>query len=43
VSEIISFEPATGAELWRAAVGDVDAEVAAARSGWATWAARPLT
>jgi succinylglutamic semialdehyde dehydrogenase len=43
VSEIISFEPATGAELWRGAVGDVDAEVAAARSGWATWAARPLT
>ncbi|RSV16925.1 succinylglutamate-semialdehyde dehydrogenase [Sphingomonas sp. ABOLG] len=43
MSEIISFEPATGAELWRAAVGDVDAEVAAARSGWATWAARPLT
>ncbi len=43
MSEIISFEPATGAELWRGAVGDVDAEVAAARSGWATWAARPLT
>ena len=43
MSEIISFEPATGAELWRAAVRDVDAEVAAARSGWATWAARPLT
>ena len=43
MSEITSFEPATGAELWRAAVGDVDAEVAAARSGWATWAARPLT
>jgi len=43
VSEIISFEPATGAELWRGAIGDVDAEVAAARGGWATWAARPLT
>jgi succinylglutamic semialdehyde dehydrogenase len=43
VTEIISFEPATGAELWRGAVGDVDAEVAAARGGWATWAARPLT
>jgi succinylglutamic semialdehyde dehydrogenase len=43
VTEIISFEPATGAELWRGAVGDVDAEVAAARSGWAGWAARPLT
>lgn len=43
MNEIISFEPATGAELWRGQVGDVDAEVAAARSGWATWAARPLT
>lgn len=43
MSEIISFEPATGAELWRGAIGDVDAEVAAARGGWATWAARPLT
>lgn len=43
MTEIISFEPATGAELWRGAIGDVDAEVAAARAGWATWAARPLT
>ena len=42
-SELISFEPATGAELWRGAYGDVDTEVAAARSGWANWAARPLT
>ena len=41
-SEIISSEPATGAVLWRHAVGDVDAEVAAARAGWAAWAARPL-
>lgn len=41
--EIVSFEPATGAELWRGPVGDADAEVAAARSGWAGWAARPLT
>ena len=31
MTEIISFEPATGAELWRGAIGDVDAEVAAAR------------
>ncbi|WBH17068.1 succinylglutamate-semialdehyde dehydrogenase [Sphingomonas radiodurans] len=43
MSEIVSFEPATGAELWRGPIGDVDAEVAAARSGWSTWAARPLT
>lgn len=41
--EIISFEPATGAELWRGPVGDADAEVAAARGGWAAWAALPLT
>ncbi len=39
---IISYEPATGAELWSGAIGDADAEVAAARSGWAAWAALPL-
>ncbi len=43
MSELVSLEPATGAELWRGAIGDVDAEVAAARAGWSTWAARPLT
>ena len=41
--EILSHEPATGALLWRGEVGDVDAEVAAARGGWAAWAALPLT
>ncbi|MCP3734570.1 succinylglutamate-semialdehyde dehydrogenase [Sphingomonas sp. RP10(2022)] len=41
--EIISHEPATGAELWRGPIGDADVEVAAARSGWAAWAALPLT
>ncbi|MEH3159379.1 MAG: succinylglutamate-semialdehyde dehydrogenase [Sphingomonas taxi] len=41
--EIISHEPATGAELWRGAIGDADTEVAAARGGWAAWAALPLT
>ncbi len=40
--ELISYEPATGAELARLPVGDVDAEVAAARSGWSAWAAQPL-
>ena len=40
---IISYEPATGAELWRAEAGDADSEVAAARGGWAAWAALPLT
>ncbi len=41
-SELISFEPATGAELWRAPVGDVDAAVARARAAWPQWAARPF-
>lgn len=40
--ELISREPATGAELWRGAVGNVDAEVGAARAAWAGWAAQPL-
>ena len=40
--EIVSTEPATGAVLWRRDSGDADTEVAAARSGWASWAARPL-
>ena len=39
---LLSHEPATGALLWEGAVSDVDAEVAAARAGWAGWAARPL-
>jgi len=42
MAEILSFEPATGVELWRGPVGSADAEVAAARDGWATWAARPF-
>ncbi len=41
--ELISYEPATGAELWRGAIGDADAEVAAARAAWAGWAAQPVT
>ena len=41
--EIISHEPATGAEQWRAPIGDALAEVAAARAGWSAWAALPLT
>lgn len=39
---LVSFEPATGAELWRAETGDADAEVAVARAAWGEWAARPL-
>ena len=40
--ELLSTEPATGAVLWRHAIGDADAEVAIARASWAGWAARPL-
>ncbi len=38
-AELTSFEPATGAELWRGPHGDVDAEVAEARAAWPGWAA----
>lgn len=43
MAELISYEPATGAELWRGTTSDVDLEVATARDGWPGWAARPLT
>jgi succinylglutamic semialdehyde dehydrogenase len=39
---LISTEPATGAELWRGKVGDVDAAVDRARRAWPAWAAQPL-
>ena len=39
-TEIISFEPATGTELWRGTVGDVDETVAHARRAWSQWAAQ---
>ncbi|MFM2370971.1 MAG: hypothetical protein RIS85_693 [Pseudomonadota bacterium] len=42
LAEIVSHEPATGAEIWRAKVGDVDDVVARARRAWPTWAAQPL-
>lgn len=38
-STLISTEPATGEELWSGTIGDAAAEVAAARSAWAEWAA----
>ncbi len=41
-TELISFEPATGTELWRGAHGDVDAIIARARHAWPAWAAQPL-
>ncbi|MHA6318074.1 succinylglutamate-semialdehyde dehydrogenase [Altererythrobacter sp. CAU 1778] len=40
--EIISIEPATGQELWRAKVGNVDETVDRARRVWPAWAAKPL-
>ncbi|MEJ5978640.1 succinylglutamate-semialdehyde dehydrogenase [Novosphingobium sp. PS1R-30] len=41
-SEIISYEPATGAELWRGKIGDVDDAVGQAKRSWPAWAAQPL-
>ncbi|MBD2842279.1 succinylglutamate-semialdehyde dehydrogenase [Erythrobacter sp. KMU-140] len=40
---LISYDPATGEELWQGKHGDVDAAVSAARRAWPSWAARPLT
>ncbi len=42
VAEIVSYEPATGEEVWRGKVGDVDEVVARARRAWPAWAAQPL-
>lgn len=42
-TEIISCEPATGAEVWRGKVCDVDDVVARARRAWPGWAAQPLS
>ncbi|WP_152434121.1 succinylglutamate-semialdehyde dehydrogenase [Erythrobacter sp. THAF29] len=39
---LISYEPATGEELWRGEHTDVAAAVSAARKAWPEWAARPL-
>lgn len=43
LAEIISYEPATGAEIWRGPHGNVDALVETARKAWPEWAAQPLT
>jgi hypothetical protein len=40
---LLSFEPATGEELWRGTVSNVDQEVAVARRAWPEWAAKPVT
>jgi succinylglutamic semialdehyde dehydrogenase len=42
-AELISYEPATGAELWRGAHGDVDEIVDRARRAWPAWAAQPAS
>ena len=39
---VLSHEPATGAELWRGEIGDVDAAVVRARKAWPAWGALPL-
>jgi succinylglutamic semialdehyde dehydrogenase len=40
---LISTEPASGDEVWRGPVSDVDAAVSTARRAWAAWAGRALT
>lgn len=40
---LISFEPATGDELWRGLHSDVDDAVSRARRAWPAWAALPLS
>jgi succinylglutamic semialdehyde dehydrogenase len=42
LSDLISYEPATGAELWSGKPSDVDAAVTEARKMWPKWAAAPL-
>ncbi len=41
-AEIISIEPATGAELWRGTPSDIDAAIMAARNAGPAWAALPM-
>lgn len=41
--DIISYEPATGNELWRAPRSDIDELVSRARRAWPAWAAQPLS
>lgn len=40
---IVSYEPATGEELWRGRISDVDAAVKTARRAFPSWAAQPLS
>ncbi|VWX52779.1 succinylglutamate-semialdehyde dehydrogenase [Novosphingobium sp. 9U] len=43
VPELVSYEPATGAEVWRGPVGDVEDVVERARRAAPAWAAQPLS
>jgi len=40
---LISTAPASGEEIWRGPISDVEAAVSIARRAWAAWAARSLT
>ncbi len=40
--QLVSIEPATGAEVWRGKHGNVDDIVGRARRAWPAWAAQPL-
>ena len=40
--QLISTEPATGANIWNGKIGDAGAEVAAARAAWPEWAAHSV-
>jgi succinylglutamic semialdehyde dehydrogenase len=42
-AELISYEPATGAEVWRGKISDIDEVVGRARRAWPAWAAQPLS
>ena len=39
---LVSYEPASGEELWRGVHGDAGSAVSAARRAWGPWAAIPL-
>lgn len=39
--ELISHEPATGIEVWRGSVSDVDHEIAVVRAAWPAWSSAP--
>ncbi len=42
ITQIVSTAPASGEELWRGDVSDVEEAVGRARRAWPTWAARPI-